>query len=1022
MRIRKSNRRIANWSSHRIFVKLLMTGQDFSSELFSDPARANRHLVVLHEAFIRSGSHYTLDEFSSALRQHVGASSDPDMLLTNLVRYEEASVSRASFFNDFIHYPIVAELLAKIFGTSQYFADILVREPEVFRWLTASDALTEEVKQPHLRAEADRIEQTFQRPERRLDALKRLYRRELLRIGAQDLLGVADLVRTTRQLSVLADVLVDAALRVAVAQLSERYPVRPDTTMAVIGLGKLGGGELNYSSDIDIMFVYGEEGDIGEETGTSVEKTGSAKKRGEKRVETGTLKRTYHEYFNKLAERLVQNLSQPSAEGHLYRVDTRLRPESGAGPLARSLRSFMVYYESRGELWERQMLIKARPIAGDLDLGREFVRQMEPFVYPRTFLLHPAEYVARIKARIEVAVRGEDNIKLMSGGIRDIEFVVQTLQLLNGGTRPGLRSGNTLLALAAIGADGLLPDDEVRDLGEAYRFYRTLEHRLQAMLNTQTHIVPQDERMLEALSKRLGLGSAAELRAANARYLTRVQSVFARVLSVKETKAEKGILSVIEGGLPEEVLYEILGSLKFTDVRLALRHLRTLTSGSSLTGTRDLDARTRDAFRAIAPDLFSDLAATPDPDLTLAGLTSIVAAQKIPDAIYRQLADGKFRRFILDICKISPRFARGLARSPLLLDSFAGDIAALTEEPVLSLAGGEDLLEFKQTQELRSGIRYLLGFADFPALTSELAQLADFVIARVLEEESRKARFRTVPLAVFALGKYGTRELNFDADLDLLFVAQSCTARDAGRVENLAGAFLRRLSSVAEGERLYEADARLRPEGKSAPLVVNIEAYGRYLVERASLWERQSLTRVRFVGGDQSVAEEVRAILETVVYHAPLPAGWVEYAVAMRKRMETRTRFRGPAPLDIKLGAGGMADIEFLVQMLQLRYGGSLPGIRSRRVDEVLAAPEVDVLSEDERLSLRGTYQFYRRVETLLRITLEERGTILPEGKKMETLARCLDGSGEQALKVRLTGAMNETRKLFHGLSRRIAS
>ncbi len=974
-----------------------MTGQDFSSALFSDPARANRHLVVLHEAFIRSGSHYSLDEFSAALRQHVEASSDPDMLLTNLVRYEEASVSRTSFFNDFIHYPIVAELLAKIFGTSQYFADILVREPGVFRWLTASDALTEEVKGSHLRAEADRVEQTFQKPERRLDALKRLYRRELLRIGAQDLLGVADLVRTTRQLSVLADVLVDAALRVAVVQLSERYPVRPDTTIAVIGLGKLGGGELNYSSDIDVMFVYGEEGDIDD-------------------------KHTYHEYFNRLAERLVQNLSQPSAEGHLYRVDTRLRPESGAGPLARSLRSFMVYYESRGELWERQMLIKARPIAGSLELGGEFVRQLEPFVFPRTFLLHPAEYVARIKARIEAAVRGEDNIKLMSGGIRDIEFVVQTLQLLNGGTRPGIRGGNTLLALAALGAEGLLPDDEVRDLGEAYRFYRTLEHRLQAMLNTQTHIVPQDERMLEALSKRLGLGSAAELRAANARYLARVQSVFVRVLSVKESKGEKGILAVIEGGVPEEALYEILGSLKFTDVRLALRNLRTLTSGSSLTGTRDLDARTRDAFRAIAPDLFRDLAATPDPDMTFSGLTSIVAAQKIPDAIYRQLADERFRRFILDICKISPRFARGLARSPLLLDFFSGDIAALAEPPVLSLADGEDLLEFKQTQELRSGIRYLLGFADFPTLTSELAQLADFVIARVLGDESGKARFREVPLAVFALGKYGTRELNFDADLDLLFVARTRTATAAGRVENLAGAFLRRLSSVAEGGRLYEADARLRPEGKSAPLVANISAYGRYLVERASLWERQSLTRIRFVGGDQSVAEEVRAILETAVYDAPLPGGWVESTVAMRKKMETRTRFRGPVPIDLKLGAGGMADIEFLTQMLQLRYGRSVPGIRSRRVDEVLAAPEVGLLSEGERTYLRRTYPLYRRVETLMRITLEERGTILPEGKKMETLARCLDGSGEEALRVRLTGAMKETRGLFQELSRRIAS
>jgi len=944
------------------------------------------------------------------------------MLLTNLVRYAEASVSRASFFNDFVHYPVWAELLAKIFGTSQYFADILVREPGVFRWLTASDALSEEVNRASLRAEADRIDQTFQKPERRLDAFKRLYRREILRIGSQDIIGIADLVRTTRQLSVLADVLIDAALRVAVAQLNERYPIRPATSMSVIGLGKLGGGELNYSSDIDILFVYGEEGEIHEDPVVPPGRAGKGTKRSGKSEGVAAVKYTYHEYFNRLAERLVQNLSQPSAEGHLYRVDTRLRPESGAGPLARSLGSFMVYYESRGELWERQMLIKARPVAGDPDLGREFVRQLEPFVYPRTFLLHPAEYVARIKARIEAAVRGEENIKLMPGGIRDIEFIVQTLQLLNGGTRPAVRGGNTLAVLAALGAGGLLPDDEVRDLDEAYRFYRTLEHRLQAMLNTQTHSVPQDERTLEALAKRLALGSAGELRAANARYLSRVQSVFARVLSVKESQAEKGILAVIEGGVPEEALHAILGSLKFTDVRLALRNLRTLTSGNSLTGARDLDARTRDAFRAIAPVLFRDVAGTPDPDMTLSGLTSIVAAQKFPNTMYLQLADERFRRFILDICKISPRFARGLARNPLLLDSFAGDIPGLAEGPEFTLPEGEDLLEFKHSQEMRAGIRHLLGFTDFAVLTSELAQLADFVVARVLREESRRARYRTEPLALFALGKYGTRELNFDADLDLLFVARTRTAAETSRVENLAGAFLRRLSSVTEGGRLYEADARLRPEGKSAPLVADIGAYGRYLVERASFWERQSLTRIRFVSGDESVAVEVAAILENFVYDAPLPEGWVEATVAMRKKIETRSRFRGPVPMDIKLGAGGMADIEFLVQMLQLKYGRSVARIRSRRVDEILAAQEIGLLSSGEREFLRGTYLLYRNVEKLMRITLEERGTILPGGKKMETLARCLDGSGEQLLRMRLAGAMKETRELFQDLSRRIAS
>ncbi|RPH34445.1 hypothetical protein EHM92_07825, partial [bacterium] len=500
-----------------------MPEHDIPTSLFRDPTAGSRNLLVIHEEFIRSGAAAPVEEFSRALHAQLDSSPDPDMTLMNLLRFTEASFSKASLFNDLLRYPAYMELLMKLFGYSRYFADILVREPGLFRWLTTSSAMNEPVSKGRLEEEIRRLLRTFEKPERRLDAVKRLQRRELLRIGAQDIMKFASLAGVTLQLSDLADLAVDAALAAAMQQLSDKYPSPPRTPFAVIGLGKLGGAELNYSSDIDILFVYGEE--------------------GETRGADGRVT-SYHEYFNKLSERLVQNISQPSAEGYLYRVDTRLRPESGAGPLARSLRSFLVYYESRGELWERQMLIKARAVGGDAALGRQFIDQLQPFVYPRTFFHHPAESIARIKARIEAKVGDEAKIKLMAGGIRDIEFIVQALQLLNAGKKKNLRESNTMRAIEALVSDDLLTDHEGAVLTNAYVFYRTLEHRLQTLMNTQTHTLPSDDATLSGVARRMDLLSVQELRQAIRGHLAAVRQIFDQVLSLRSQGPPAGIAAV----------------------------------------------------------------------------------------------------------------------------------------------------------------------------------------------------------------------------------------------------------------------------------------------------------------------------------------------------------------------------------------------------------------------------------------------------------------------------------------------
>ena len=912
------------------------------------------------------------------------------MALINVLRFVGASFSAPSLFNDLLQYPLYGDLLFTMCGFSRYFADVLVREPALFRWLTSTDALGRGLEESSLDAEIGRVLGTFARAEKRLDALKRLQRRELLRIGARDILGLADLASVTGDLSSLADAMIGAVLGIVADQLKDGALSAGAERFCVIGLGKLGGRELNYSSDVDIIFVYADTEDSGAVT-----------------------------YFNRLAERLIQALSQPSAEGHFYRVDTRLRPESGAGPLALSLNKYCLHYESHGELWERQMLIKARVVAGDRELGDSLLRQLEPFVYPRTFLEDPASSVARIKARIEAAVGDEANIKLMAGGIRDIEFVAQTLQLINGGSDRRLRSANTLTALAELSAKGLLDPEEHRALARAYELYRKMEHRLQMVLNTQTHTLPSDAHAFEALARRCGLPSANALRSALDENLHAVRRIFAQVLSTPPAPA--GIEAAIEGGLDDAGMIHAMKAMGFRDLRTAARNVRLLSRGSTSAGAPILDARTRGALRAVSAELFSAMMRTADPDLTLSSLAILAGAQKIPRILYDQLQLEGFRKIVLDVCAISPRLTRALASAPMVLETIGADPGALLRSARSAAPRISRLESFKAEGELWAGLRHVLGFSDPEQLGDELSAVASGVVSCSTRASIGGAGRSALPLAVFALGKFGTSELGFDGDLDLLFLSGDVGDSMLPALENAAAAVLQGLSVASSGTHLYEADVRLRPEGRSAPLVVEAGAYARYLSTRASLWERQSLTRLRFVAGDAAVGSYVNALVVPWVYQSPLKAGWTGEIVSMRRAMETRSRTRGGSYLDLKLGPGGMADVEFVVQMIQMKYGGALPELRGAKVGRLLHSNLGAVREAGDVELLSSAYRMYRRLEVLMRLALEERGWLLPEGDKLDLLARLYDGSSSQALESRVASTMKRVRKEFLKIAERLS-
>lgn len=965
---------------------------------FSDPALGARNLRILSEAFVSSGTSQSLQKFMSTIEGRLRHAPDPDRVVAHLLRFVESSFGAARVFTDLTVYPAVLDLLLGIFGHSQFFAELLIRDPELFDWLREGETLTEPVDPHAITDEVQSAFRLFAKEERRLSAVRRIHRRELLRISAQDILGNADLASVTRQLSDLADAVSAAVLELCFLQLANRFPGRPPVPFTIIGLGKHGGQELNYSSDIDVMFVYGEEGIL--------------KDRSERET-------TFLEYFNLLAGLFIRTMSQSTAEGTLYRVDARLRPEGKAGPLARSVRGYLGYYEARGDLWERQMLLKARPMAGDTKFGDTFLGMLDPFVFPRTFLQHPADAIVRMKTRIEQKVGDRANIKLRAGGIRDIEFIIQGLQLINGGQRKHLRERNSLKALRLLAEGGLLPESDAAVLSGAYQFLRTLEHRLQIMQNQQTHTLPDDPVKLRSLALRMGLKHEQALLKKLDRLHTEVREIFDRVMSAGDEGETAGITGVMDGILGEAATESVLRHYGIVDVHSALRSIRSI-AGNDLAGQRRLDVRARAALRDSAGSLFGAIAKTPDPDLTLKNLAHLLASHPSPSSIIHALGDRPLRKLVLDIASGSTWVTRRLAADPLAFEQVIGDPVALHAPSAGDLGGAGDIHRAKHRAELRSALRYLLGFSALEELTSELSALADGVIRCVLARVEREIGGGS-GLAVFAMGKLGSRELTIDADLDLVFFSGRRDSSKGGIAERVAEQLLRDLGTVSEQGFLYSVDVRLRPEGRNGPLTIGIDGYQAYLGNRASFWERQSMTRMRHIAGDGEVGKEISSRVEDYVYRALLPRNWIDQIAAMRKKMEAKTQSTLHGALDIKRGAGGMIDVEFIVQMIQMRHGGRLPLLRMRPVYDILRDEQCPVLTLQEKRLLADHYAFFRRTEAMIRLALEGRSAVLPSGPALQTLARCAAHMEKDEFRREVAARMKEVRGTYGEICDRLA-
>lgn len=980
-------------------------------------------------------------EIGRQLEQHLPGCADPDLALLNLERFVESSRNPLAVGTFFERDPQALPTLLQIFATSQYLSDLLVVDPEGFDLLrlTEGQPVSRESLVGELSAEIAAIEhETFV-----LRALRRFKRRETLRIAYGDIVREQSLRSVTTQISFLADAIVEGALQAALrkyrAMRGTPYTAggRP-ARFVVLGMGKLGGLELNYSSDIDLIFLCENEG-----------------------LTDGARPISTTEFFDLVGRETIRLLTERTELGATYRVDMRLRPEGQRGPMVMGVQAALGYYDNRGRTWERQSYIKARPIAGDLSLGQEFLEALTPWVYRRYLSYADISGIKALKRRIEQQTLslggGARDVKTGRGGIRDIEFVIQFLQLLNGGDLPQLRTGNTLEALAQLEHVGCLTNLERSILETNYTFLRKIEHRLQIMFDLQTHTLPEDREELRKVARRMGYvttdtESALESFVSDYRGKTELnRKILDHLLhdafsDDAQTQAEVDL--VLDPDPPEERIVEVLGKYPFRDVKQAYRNLMSLAEERiRFLSTR----RCRHFLAAIAPQLLSAIAATADPDSTLVNLDQVSDSLGGKGVLWELFSfNPPSLRLYVELCAYSPHLSGILTSNPGMIDSLM-DSLVLDKLPTQESMrrrlddlcyAAEDidpiLYSFKNDQQLCVGVRDILGKEDVQATTGALSDIAEACVGQIAAREYQRlvARFgqpqvvdgrhspRACRMVILALGKFGGREMNYHSDLDVIFLYEAdgntATGESPGRqtttnqhfFSELGQRIIKAVGRLSSLGRLYEVDARLRPTGKSGTLATTFDEFTRYYASGdGQLWERLALCKARVVYGSPRAAKMATA----AVAKAAFAHRWRRQDAAEVRQMRQRLEDTAAAAGDLKRGPGGIVDIEFLVQMLQLKHARSNPALRvSNTLEALEALHDAELLSDDDFKCFNASYRLLRTIEGRLRLMNSTARDQLPRDPvELNKLANLLHYPSSDALLSDYESATQQIRQRF---------
>ncbi|WP_112470803.1 bifunctional [glutamine synthetase] adenylyltransferase/[glutamine synthetase]-adenylyl-L-tyrosine phosphorylase [Streptomyces triticisoli] len=926
------------------------------------------------------------------LLEALGATADPDLALGGLVRLLEAqptTTDRRELLDTLIAAKPLRDRLLGVLGCSAALGDHLVRHAGDWHAL-----VTYEPRDLHPGVEE------FERGLAEAGdpvALRVAYRRCLLSIAARDVCGTTDVVETAAELADLATATLRAALRLARAAAPEDDAL---CRLAVIAMGKCGGHELNYVSDVDVIFV----GEASE---------GADEGKGLKAA-------------TRLASHMMRICSETTVEGSIWPVDANLRPEGRNGPLVRSLSSHVAYYQRWAKTWEFQALLKARPVAGDLELGGQYVAALSPLVWQaaerENFVADVQKMRRRVVENIPVA-EVERELKLGPGGLRDVEFAVQLLQLVHGRTDVSLRSGCTLDALRALAAGGYVGRVDAVQLDDAYRFLRSMEHRLQLFRLRRTHLVPESEADLRRLGRSLGLRSdpITELTREWKRHTSVVRRLHEKLFYRPLLDAVAQLASG-EVRLSPEAARERLVALGYADPAAALRHLEALASGVT---------RKAAIQRTLLPVLLGWFADSADPD---AGLLNF---RKVSDALgktpwYLRLlrdegAAAENLARVLSAGRLAPDLLMRAPEAVALLGDGGGDGGGLAprgrvqlEQEILAAVGRAESAEqgvtaargVRRRELFRTAAADIVGSygtetrsaeADRGALVDRVGQavsdLTAATLAGTLRAVVREGWGDTLPtrFAIIGVGRFGGHELGYGSDADVLFVhepREGVDEQEAAEAANRVVAEMRRLLQVPSADPALLIDADLRPEGRNGPLVRTLKSYEAYYRRWSQTWESQALLRAEPVAGDEELGRRFVELIDPLRYpRGGLGDDAVREIRRLKARMESERLPRGADPkLHTKLGPGGLSDVEWTVQLMQMRHGAEEASLRTPRTREALAAARgLGLVSEEDASTLDEAWVLATRVRNAVMLVRGRAGDTFPtESRELAAVGRYL--------------------------------
>ncbi len=885
----------------------------------------------------------------SRLKDAARLTPDPERSLKNLTSFLEENPSREEDLNTY------AREISLLFSISQFLATHSISNPNVlFEALktlgTASDkanlssALREKLLAGH--EETYRSSMPFY-----MKTVREFKTGEMLKITLRDILKKADIVDIMFEISSLADVIIENSLELVRKSLTEIYGAPQDDAFSVIALGKLGGEELNFSSDVDLIFVYGTE--VGETAGAQTN-------------HGVTVNRiTNHEFYCKVGEELTRFLSLNTESGFAYRVDLRLRPEGQRGDIALALRGYEMYYESWGRAWERAMLLRARPVAGDRELGDSFMKMISPFVYRKYLDFSSIDEIRKLKTRIDSTFKKGD-IKRGYGGIREIEFFAQALQLIYGGREPLLREKSLLRVLHRLLLKGLIGQEDYFILSDNYRFLRTLEHRLQQLNDLQTHTIPSGDGELNALARKMDFSDRKTFLDNLEKRRRKVRSIYDSLFSAQ--KEEPSISSeLFSEEFSDAELKEYLAEAGLKDVDKSFRNIQLIKDSVFTFQT----LRGRRLLSEIVPVFVDRALKTKSPDAALNHLQLFANLLSMNES-YLEI----FRKNTELIDLLTYVFSQSIYLSKLLMNKpqhleMIGwernprkTLATLTSEIKAGVSEGHSLNDeirlIKQREEIRLGMLFLQKKIGIQEIVRGLSKTAEAILSACIENISEGE----AGMAVLAFGKLGGREVTFSSDLDIIFVSSNEMKESYTKT---AQRLLRMLISHTREGIAYSVDTRLRPEGSKGPLVSSVESFRNYYAKAAAFWELQALLKARPVAGDKQtgvlfmkMAAETLAARGTEVRASDI--------LQMRERIQ-RELSKESEGYDVKLGPGGIEEIEFAVQYLQLKncqkdkrllVQGTLVAL-----ERLSAADSIDAETKD---ALRAAYLFFRSLESFLRL------------------------------------------------------